>query len=152
MRTITVRRIISAPIEAVFDWLVEANNYRSIPGVFHVAVHPAEGAEPNGVGAIREFTSAALKVTEEITAYQRPHHMNYLIQSSIPPLKHDGGSMTFQETPDGTEVTWTTSIQLEAPVLADIATRLYAPCLALGTRMMFRAADRALTRSTHTHR
>lgn len=54
MRTITVRRIIPAP-----------NNYRSILGVFHVAVHPAEGAEPNGVGAIRKFTSAALKVTED---------------------------------------------------------------------------------------
>src|ERR1700682_5990812 len=32
------------------------------------------------------------------------------------------------------EVTSSTSIELEAPIFADIATRLYAPCLALGTR------------------
>jgi hypothetical protein len=148
MHTITAGRIIAAPIEAVFDWLVDANNYRSVPGVFRVAVHPADGAEPNGVGAVREFTSAGLKVKELVTGFQRPYQMNYLIQSSVPPLIHDGGSMTFEERPAGTKVTWTTRIQLKAPILADIATRLYAPGLALGTRMMFRTAERALTGPT----
>jgi hypothetical protein len=147
MRTITVSRTISAPIEVVFDWLVDAKNYRSIPAVFRVAVYPAEGAEPNGVGAVREFTSAGLKVKELVTSFERPHQFNYLIQSSVPPLIHDGGSMTFQDMPDATKVTWSTSIQLKAPIFADLATRLYAPGLALGTRMMFRTAERALTGS-----
>jgi hypothetical protein len=109
---------------------------------------PPDGVEPKGVGAVREFTSAGLKVKEIVTGFQRPYQMNYLIQSSVPPLIHDGGSMTFEETADGTKVIWTTRIQLKAPIFADIATRLYAPGLALGTRMMFRAAERALTGPT----
>ena len=53
----------------MFDRLVDANNYRSIPGVFHVQIHPADGAELNSVGALRELTNVAVKVTEEVTAF-----------------------------------------------------------------------------------
>jgi uncharacterized protein YndB with AHSA1/START domain len=141
-----VRRTIGAPIEAVFDWCVDANNYRSMPGVLRVQVHPADGAEPNGVGAIREMTNLAERITEEVTAYERPHRMSYVIRSSIPPQQHDGATLSFQETNKGTEVTWTTSFKLKIPILADVLTRLYAPMLALGVRMFLHAADRRLTR------
>ena len=146
MHTITVRRLIAAPIDVVFDWLVDANNYRAMPGVIRVHTHPDTVAEPNGVGALREITNLAMKVTEEITAYDRPRHLGYVFRSSIPPMEHDGATMSFRETSGATEVSWTTKLELKTPVLSRLLTRMYLLSLAIGMRMLFRAADRTLTR------
>jgi hypothetical protein len=78
MRSTTVRRMIAAPIDVVFDWLVDAENYRAMPGVLHVKTHPIDAPEPNGVGALRELTNLAMKVTEEVTVFERPHHIGYV--------------------------------------------------------------------------
>ena len=40
MRTVTVRRIVAAPIERVFDRITDAANYRQVPGVFRAEVTP----------------------------------------------------------------------------------------------------------------
>ena len=130
----------------MFDWLVDADNYRAIPGVLHVKTHPVNGPEPKGVGALRELTNLAMKVTEEVTAFERPHQMSYVFRSAVPRMQHDGASMGFRELDGGTEVTWTTSIQLTTPVLGRLLTRSYLWSLALGMRMLFRAAERTLAR------
>lgn len=146
MQSITVRRTIAASIDVVFDWLVDADNYRAMPGVLHVKTHPVDGAEPNGVGAQRELTNLAMKVTEEVTAFERPHRMSYVFRSAIPPMQHDGATMSFRELEGGTEVTWTTNVRLKTPVLGRVLTRGYLWSLALGMRMLFRAAERTLAR------
>lgn len=146
MQTTTVRRTIAALIDVVFDWLTDADNYRAMPGVLHVKTHPVDGAEPNGIGSLRELTNLAMKVTEEVTAFERPHHMSYVFRATVPPMQHDGATMTFHDLEGGTEVAWTTSLQLTTPVLGRLLTRGYLWSLGLGMRMLFRAAERALAR------
>lgn len=52
MRTVSLRRSIAAPIDAVFDWLIDGNNWSDIPGMFYSRVRPVDGPEPFGVGSI----------------------------------------------------------------------------------------------------
>jgi hypothetical protein len=146
MQTVSLRQAIAAPIDEVFDWLVDGNNWNDLPGMFYCRVRPIDGPEPFGVGSIREFASPASKVAEVVTAFERPHHMSYLASSMIPPGQHEGGSMTLREIPGGTEVQWSTTFRLKSPLFADFLTRLYAPLIKLGFRELTRAADRALTR------
>ncbi|WP_327095908.1 SRPBCC family protein [Nocardia vinacea] len=142
MRTVTVRRTIAAPIEQVFDWITDAANYRQVPGVLRAEV---TRAGIDGVGTIREVTTAALKLTEEIVGYERPVRMDYLIRSSIPPLRHESGSMQLRETADGTEVTWSSTFEVRTPVCSGASTRVFAPAVAFGFRTVLRTAERKLT-------
>ncbi|WP_433726836.1 SRPBCC family protein [Nocardia sp. CA-129566] len=143
MRTVTVRRTIAAPIERVFDWITDAANYRQVPGVLRAEVTRA--AADGGVGTVREVTTAALKLTEEIVGYERPVRMDYLIRASIPPLRHEGGSMRLRTTADGTEVTWVSTFEVGAPVFSGAVTRAFAPAVAFGFRTVLRTAERKLT-------
>ena len=146
MRTVTLKRAVAAPIDEVFDWFVDGKNWADVPGMFYCRVRTADGPEPFGVGSIREFASSGSKVTEVVTAFERPYYMAYQALSTMPPSEHDGGSMTLREIPVGTEVLWSTTFRATTPLFADFVTRLYAPMIKMGFRMLTRAAERALTR------
>ncbi|MCV7170999.1 SRPBCC family protein [Mycobacterium manitobense] len=145
MRVVSARHFIAAPIGEVFDWLADGRNWAAIPGMFYARVRPVDGPEPYGVGSIREFASSGSKVTELVTGFERPHFMSYQALSSIPPIQHGGGSMTFREVPGGTEIEWETRIRLESPVFAGALTAMYAPLVKLGFLMLMRTAARALS-------
>ncbi len=144
MQTVSMSRVVTAPIEEVFDWIADGANWASIPGMFYSRVRPAEGPEPHGVGSVKEFASPGSKVSEVVTAFERPTFLGYRALSSIPPIDHDGGSITFREVPGGTEVVWTTTFRLRSPLLADGLTHLYAPLLRLGMLRVVQTAERAL--------
>ncbi len=146
MQTVSMRRSVAAPINEVFDWIADGTNWAAVPGMFYSRVQPADGPEPNGVGSIRQFASAASKVTEEVTGFERPRYMSYRALSTIPRIEHDGGSITFQEVPGGTEVFWTSTFAMTAPVFGGLLTRLYARLVQLGMVSVTRTAERALTR------
>ena len=55
--------------------------------------------------------------------------------------------MTFRVVPGGTEVDWTTSIQLKVPVLADPLSRAYGRLVRLGFLNLMRTAERHLIRN-----
>lgn len=141
-----MRRSIAAPVDEVFDWIADGTNWASVAGMFYSRVRPADGPEPYGVGSVREFASVGSKVTEIVTAFERPRFMAYKTLSTIPRIQHAGGSITFQEVPGGTEIIWTSTFRLKTPVLADFLTRLFAPLVHTGMVSVTRAAERALTR------
>jgi hypothetical protein len=145
MRTASMRRSVAAPIDEVFDWIADGTNWASVPGMFYSRVQPVDGPEPNGVGSIREFAGGASKVREIVTGFERPRFMSYKALSSVPPTDHDGGSITFREIAGGTEVFWTTTFRIDAPVFAGLLTRLYARLVPMGMAGVTRAAERALT-------
>jgi hypothetical protein len=146
MQTATMRRSVAAPIDEVFDWIADGTNWASVPGMFYARVQPADGPEPNGIGSIREFASVASKITEVVTGFERPRYMSYKALSTIPRIDHDGGSITFQEIPGGTDVFWTTTFRITTPVVAGLLTRLYARLFPMGMVSVTRTAERALTK------
>ncbi len=145
MRTVTMRRTVAAPIDEVFDWITNGTNWASVPGMFYSRVQPADGPEPYGVGSIREFASMASRVVEVVTKFERPRFMSYKGLSMIPRVDHQGGEISFREVDGGTEVLWTTTFRMTAPVFAGLLTRLYAHLIPMGMMGVMRTAERALT-------
>ena len=110
MQTITVRHTIRAPIEKVFDAISDHANYKQFPGVSDSRLIKLGSPSKNGVGAVRWVKSGLANFNEEITRYERPTRMDYFITRSFPPLRHQGGTVRLEKTPDGTLVTCTTTM------------------------------------------
>jgi hypothetical protein len=124
VQTITVVRVVGAPIDQVFDRLAEHERYGEFRGVRSARLLKPGTLEKNGVGAVRAIVSAIGSFEEEITRFDRPRRMDYQIIRSRPPLEHQGGSVELEATAGGTRVTWTSTIRVKSPVLARFLTKL----------------------------
>ena len=104
MVEIHLERTIAAPVEQVFDWLADPPNLAAAPLVLKAGY--AKGSPGHGAGAVREAVGVGTWFREEITAYDRPRSYSYLILRSFPPFNHEGGTLTFTASRDGTQVDW----------------------------------------------
>ena len=68
-----------------------------------------KGSSGSGAGALREPIGLGGWFREQITAYDRPRAYSYRVVRSIPPFDHEGGTLTFTPSADGTHVDWLTS-------------------------------------------
>jgi uncharacterized protein YndB with AHSA1/START domain len=102
-----VQRTIAASPERVFDWLTDPANLAAAPLILRGGW--AKGASEPGAGALRELIGVGTWFREEITAYDPPRSYSYLIVRSFPPFNHEGGTLTFTPSGDGTHVDWLTN-------------------------------------------
>jgi uncharacterized protein YndB with AHSA1/START domain len=107
MVEIHLQRDIAAPVDQVFDWLADPPNLAAAP--LALRARYAKDSSGPGPGSVREVTGAGTWFREEITAYDRPRSYTYLIVRSFPPFIHDGGTLTFTATSEGTHVDWLTN-------------------------------------------
>ncbi|MRH93496.1 SRPBCC family protein [Nocardia sp. SYP-A9097] len=126
METITVERTIAAPIGQVFDWCATTTNYERSRWVLRDRLAEPGRDAPWGEGAIRVHTWFIGHFHERITRYDAPHSFGYVVDRSFPLARHEGGTMTFTEVPEGTRVTWVTTTEMAVPFAAATATRLIA--------------------------
>jgi uncharacterized protein YndB with AHSA1/START domain len=135
MKTVTVTRTLNAPIEQVFDVIADHANYKQFPGIRDSKLVREGRTEKNGVGAVREIDAGKAWFQEEITAYERPRRLDYLIVKSRPPLKHEGGSVRLEpDGPDGArcKVTWTTTVGVNLPLIGGLLDKVLMPQLERG--------------------
>ncbi|MEU8892363.1 SRPBCC family protein [Streptomyces sp. NPDC048442] len=146
METLTVRRVIAAPIAEVFDWCATTTNYTRSPWVLRARLaRPGAGA-PYGVGAVRLHTWTIGWFRERITDYHAPYAFDYTVERSFPPARHELGRMTFAEVDGGTEVVWTTTFQVGLPFFGAALTRAVGrPVVGHAFGKILEAADTALT-------
>jgi uncharacterized protein YndB with AHSA1/START domain len=102
-----VDRTIAAPPNRVFDWLAEPANLTAPPVI--LKVRRVKGSSGPREGALREPFGLGGWFREEITAYDRPRAYSYLVVRSFPKFNHEGGTLTFIPSADGTRVEWRTS-------------------------------------------
>jgi uncharacterized protein YndB with AHSA1/START domain len=102
-----VERTIAASPERVFDWLADPANLTAAPLALRAGF--AKGSSGPGVGALREVTGLGMWFREEITAYDAPRSYSYRIVRSFPAFDHEGGTLTFSPSGDGTHVDWVTT-------------------------------------------
>jgi uncharacterized protein YndB with AHSA1/START domain len=102
-----VERTIAASPERVFDWLADPANLTAAPVI--LKVRWVKGSSGPGEGALREAIGLGGWFREQITAYDRPRAYSYRVVRSIPPFDHEGGTLTFTPSTDGTHVDWLTS-------------------------------------------
>ena len=104
MVEIHLERTIAAPVDQVFDWLADPANLAAAPLALKAGY--AKDSSEFGAGAVRKVVGLGTWFREEITAYDRPHSYSYLIVRSFPPFNHEGGTLTFSASGDGTHVDW----------------------------------------------
>ena len=145
MLTVSVERVVGAPPADVFEWLSDASNYTRSPFILHEHLVRRGEDAAYGLGAVRQLTWVFGTFRERITAYRPPHEFDYLVERSVPPLRHEGGRLMFTEVPGGTRVHWTTTVELRLPIAAATATRLLGkPMLVYTFGGVLDAADAAL--------
>jgi uncharacterized protein YndB with AHSA1/START domain len=104
MVEIHLERMIDAPAEQVFDWLADPVNLATAP--LALRGRWAKGSSGPRAGAVREVLAVGTWFREEITAYDRPRSYSYVIVRAFPPFNHEGGTLTFTASDDGTGVDW----------------------------------------------
>jgi hypothetical protein len=144
MVTLTVERHFDAPPARVFDWLADSSNFAASPLVLSERrTRDGDGA-PYGTGAIRQITALGAWFMEEITHYDPPYEYGYLIRTSFPPVRHEGGTVRVEPTPQGSKVTWTT--QFSAPLGGPVEWG-YKRVLSLAFGSILNAAEKELSQS-----
>ena len=132
-RSVRVERRLQAAPAAVFEILADHARYDRFDGVRSAElVRPGEPA-PNGVGAVRWVTIGPLRFEEEITAFEPPHRLDYLIRSVRGlPFRHEGGSIRLTPVDSGTHAVWTSNFEIPIPLIGAALDRLFAHRLEQG--------------------
>lgn len=143
MHTLTATRTIPAPIDVVFEAFTDHEKLSQLPMVRSCKVTAPGATERNGLGAVRELDCGPIRLREQITAFERPHRMEYRIVDGRPPADHEFGTVDFAEAPAATKVTWTTRFGLRAP--AGLG-RVLDPLFGVGFGVVFRMVLRNVER------
>lgn len=145
MESIRVTRTIPAPAEAVFDLLAEHADYERFRPIHASALLRQGEPPPNGVGALREIKVRPLTFEEEITAYERPRRLDYLIVKLNVPFEHHGGSIRLTSEGNATHVDWRSSFTVPTPIVGGLAELAWKPLLVRGFRRVLEDVERILT-------
>ena len=98
---------IAAPIEQVFEWLADPAHLTEAKLILRVGYAKGSPRRPE-MGAVRNVIAAGMWLSEQYTAFDAPRSYSYRIRRSVPPLDHEGGTLTFTAEGDGTHVDWVT--------------------------------------------
>ena len=142
MKRIHVTRTIQAAPEPIFDLLADHANYEQFRGINSSELVREGDPAPNGLGALRRIKVTPLSFDEEITHYERPTRLDYLIVKLNVPFEHDGGSITLTPDNGATRVDWRSSYRVPTPVIGTPQELLWQPLLSRGFRRVLEDIDR----------
>jgi uncharacterized protein YndB with AHSA1/START domain len=108
---IDLRQTLAAPIDACFGILADHEGYTRFRGISKAELIEVGQSDRNGVGAVRRLTSGRIWFDEEITAYERPRRLDYLIKQTNLPLNHQGGSIELDQIGTVTHVHWVSTFR-----------------------------------------
>ena len=124
MTTISVSHIFEAPIDQVFEAIINADKYPYVSRLIHVQrIKSASSTQADGVGTLREVELGIVWFKEEFTYFERNKQVDYKILESRPHFEHQSGSFVFKRMGKKmTRVTWSSTFYISiaiAPKLAD---------------------------------
>ena len=105
-RSYRVEARSTASVEDVWALVAHADRWREWSFLTRTGLERPGPGEPDGVGALRRFTSYGVGSTEEVVAWDRPHHLAYRIVRGFP-VRNYRADVTLTADPDGgTRITW----------------------------------------------
>jgi uncharacterized protein YndB with AHSA1/START domain len=126
MATIRVEKTLAAPIDGVFELLSDHANYKQFRGVTSSKLIREGTDERNGRGAVRAIATGPIRFEEEITAFERPTRMDYLIRKINVPLRHHGATITLESVGAAARVLWISRFDITVPAVGGAAGRAIA--------------------------
>jgi ribosome-associated toxin RatA of RatAB toxin-antitoxin module len=111
MTSIAVSHVFNAPIDEVFEAVINADKYPYVSRLVHVErIRPASAKAKDGVGTMREVELGVVWFREEFTLFDRPQRVDYRILEARPHFEHLAGSFCFKKQGRSTEVIWSTTL------------------------------------------
>jgi uncharacterized protein YndB with AHSA1/START domain len=151
-RSIRVERRLDAPPGAVFEIVADHARYDRFDGIRRSELVEPGSPAPNGLGAVRWIWLGPLRFEEEITAFEPPHRLDYLIREvRTLPFSHEGGSIRLAPDGAGTQAVWTSSFEVPVPLVGSAIDRIFSDRLERGFgQVLERSAALAGQMSTAT--
>jgi uncharacterized protein YndB with AHSA1/START domain len=140
---------IRAPIDRVFEFLADHQNFASLFGGSCRVVRAGK-SEPNGRGSVRRVGSGLLSFDEQIVTFERPQRIEYKIVRGGP-IKDHLGTIVLKEVrevddagarSEQTAIDYTIRFKGKLPLLGPLTARL----LQFGWR---RSARKSLSKIEH---
>jgi uncharacterized protein YndB with AHSA1/START domain len=126
-RSIRIERRLDAPPEAVFEIIADHARYDRFDGIRRSELIETGDPAPNGLGAVRWIWLGPLRFEEEITAFEPPWRMEYLIRDvRLLPFHHQGGSIRLAPDGAGTHAVWTSTFEIPIPFVGSAMDRIFA--------------------------
>lgn len=125
MQKVEVTHTIDAPVQAVWDRYTDHVSWSEWAGFGTVQLEREGTPPPNGVGCVRVFCNAGLKVVhEEVLAFEPPRRMTYRIVRGPVPLKDYLGEVLFEPKDGGTRIIWRCQFDSKIPGLGGLCRTL----------------------------
>jgi uncharacterized protein YndB with AHSA1/START domain len=142
-RSIHVERRLDGPPEAVFEVLADHARYDRFDGIRRSELVEPGDPDPNGLGAVRWLWLGPFRFEEEITAFEPPSRLDYLIREvTAVPFRHEGGSIRLTPDGTGTHAVWTSSFEIPIPLIGGALDRVFSLQLERGFgRVLERSAE-----------
>jgi hypothetical protein len=145
MRSIHVTRTIPASPVEVFDVLADHANYDRFRAISGSELLEEGDPPPNGLGALRRIKVWPVTFEEEITAFERPARLDYLIIRLNLPFEHHGGSIRLSAENGGTHVDWRSSYTIPIPLIGRLQERVWELLLNRGFRRVLEDVERLVS-------
>jgi uncharacterized protein YndB with AHSA1/START domain len=142
-RSIRVERRLDAPPDAVFETIADHARYDRFDGIRRSELVEHGEPAPNGLGAVRWIWLGPFRFEEEITGFEPPRRLDYLIRNvRTLPFRHEGGSIRLAPDGAGTHAVWTSSFEVPVPLVGSAIDRIFSLGLERGFgRMLERSAE-----------
>ena len=144
MRTVRVERTIQAPPEDVFEMLTDHAGYARFRGVRSAELVREGDPDPNGEGAMRRILVGPIRFDEEITGFDRPRRMDYVIREMNVPFEHEGGAISVSAKENGAHVVWESTFGVPTRFGSAPLTRVAELSIRRGFSDMLAAVDKQL--------
>jgi uncharacterized protein YndB with AHSA1/START domain len=133
MHHVEVRRLIDAPLAAVWERYTDHVSWTEWAGLGKVQLERTGQPPPNGVGCVRVISNAGFEVHEEVLSFEPSRRMTYRIVRGGLPLRDHFGEVTFEPHDGGTLVVWRCRFDSKIPGLGGLfrilITRLFRNAL-----------------------
>ena len=145
MKKIRLEMELGAPVEGVFEAMTDHGRYDRLRPISASELIRVGTADQNGVGAVRRLRAGLLRFDEEITAYEWPRRLDYVIVDVNVPLEHEGGSIRFEPSETGTRVDWRSTFRITTPIVGGALGAAFAVGLKRSFTRMLEDAARLAT-------
>jgi Polyketide cyclase / dehydrase and lipid transport len=139
---IDLDKTLAAPPGDVFELLSDHAGYVRFRGITKAKLVREGTEERNGVGALRALAVGPIRFEEEITAFDRPLRMDYVIRKVNAPLEHEGGSIELSPAGSGTRVLWRSTFTFRTPIVGGLLGAIFAAIFKRGFTSMLNDVER----------
>ncbi len=142
-----VRATSQAPVEVVWPLIGEAARWKEWSFLTRSGLDREGEPAPDGVGAIRRFTTLGMGSREEVVSWEPPRHLGYVILSGFPVRNYRGDVVL---TADGgrTTLTWSSSFDTKIPGTGRLMHEVLFFIIRRFAAGVVRAADAAVSPSS----